>query len=68
MDAADEAGDLIDLVVERQLAANREALERTPKGNPGECYECGEDKPRVIHGVCVACIDDLKAQGVKGAW
>lgn len=28
-----------------------------PKGIPGECEDCGEERPRLIGGVCAFCRD-----------
>lgn len=30
-----------------------------PEGEAGECRECGEEKPRLIRGLCARCREEL---------
>ena len=53
--------DEVDLSVEReQFLLDRriaEARQPIPAGVPGECDGCGEDMPRLVHGLCGFCRD-----------
>ena len=44
-------------------AQNKAAL--IPKGEPGECEECGRNLPRLVNGHCGRCRDELKRMGVE---
>ena len=53
--------DEIDALLEReapilnaQIAAARKPI---PEGHPGVCTECGEERPRLVGGVCAFCRD-----------
>jgi len=47
----------------RAVAAARATAANIPKGEPGECVQCGEDSPRLVAGVCAPCRDKYKNQG-----
>ncbi len=53
-DPADQANDIIERVLSRQLAA---ATAPIAVGVPGECTNCGEDSPRLVGGRCARCRD-----------
>jgi hypothetical protein len=53
-DIADMAADITAQQTERAIAAARQPI---PVGEPGECNECGEDMPRLVHGRCAPCRD-----------
>lgn len=54
MDDADRAMDLIEQRTAAAIAASRAEI---PPGEPGECRDCEEDSPRLIHGLCARCRD-----------
>lgn len=51
-DIADFANDLAQAHVDRSIAAARQPI---PAGAPGECVECEEHSPRLVHGRCAPC-------------
>lgn len=58
--------DEIDIANERADAHIADAVERArrvaaeiPEGVSGECLECGEHSPRLVHGVCAPCRDEF---------
>lgn len=44
--------------IEEKLLAEAYRYE-LPAGVPGTCRECGEEKPRLIRGLCARCRDEL---------
>lgn len=58
-DIADEAGGHIEFFQQQQEAAVRRAADSIPRGEPGECAECGEHNGRLVDGVCSPCRDFL---------
>lgn len=61
MDLADEAGSLIEMLQQEREAEIRRRAAAMPVGNPGICNECGDEKGRLVLGVCAGCRDDLEA-------
>jgi hypothetical protein len=53
-DNADMANDFAEQHLERSLRA---ATQPVPAGEPGECRQCGDDSPRLVHGRCAPCRD-----------
>lgn len=53
-DDVDMANDLAEQHLDHSLRAARAPV---PKGEPGECDECGEDMPRLVNGRCGFCRD-----------
>lgn len=53
-DTIDEANALAEQHLERSLRAARQPI---AVGAPGECEGCGEDMPRLVHGLCGFCRD-----------
>lgn len=56
--------DVIDRGCEREqednaasIASARREAEKIKPGNPGTCYSCGEESPRLIKGACAHCRD-----------
>lgn len=60
MDIVDEANGHIEFVQQQQESAVRRAVETMPKGEPGDCVECGEENERLVLGVCSPCRDLLQ--------
>lgn len=56
-DIIDDAGALIEMIEERRVAAIREAAASIPKGESGECVECGIESARLVYGQCAPCRD-----------
>lgn len=57
MDEMDQATE----TAEKHLAAAIQAAARpVPPGMPGECWRCGEDSPRLVHGACAPCRDKYR--------
>lgn len=54
-DDVDFATDLVAANLEKSISAARVPI---PAGLPGECEECGEDMPRLVHGRCGFCRDN----------
>ena len=42
-----------------KVAEIRRRADAIPKGEPGECIECGLEFSRVVHGYCGRCRDAL---------
>jgi hypothetical protein len=59
-DIADEAGGHIEFHQQQQEAAIRRAAGAIPRGEPGDCDECGEPSQRLVLGVCAPCRDLLE--------
>lgn len=53
-DFGDEAQAVQELHLRNSLA---NARAKVPVGLPGECERCGEDMPRLVHGLCAPCRD-----------
>lgn len=53
-DHLDRAADLAERERAVLVAQPRPML---PAGQPGECQECGHQRPRLINGICPFCID-----------
>lgn len=53
-DDIDMANDLAEQHLNHSLRAARAAV---PDGVAGECEDCGEDMPRLVHGRCGYCRD-----------
>lgn len=55
---ADDA-DLASVEIERAEERMRENLKpfQLDPGVPGECYECGNESPRLVAGMCARCRD-----------
>jgi hypothetical protein len=53
-DEVDLATEIADAQLARSIAAARVAV---PVGVPGECDDCGDDSPRLVHGRCAPCRD-----------
>ncbi len=51
-DPADLANDTAQAYLDRSIAAARQPI---PVGVPGECEDCGDDSPRLVHGLCAPC-------------
>jgi hypothetical protein len=53
--------DEIDRAQEREQNDRARAIEAAakefPKGNPGDCYSCGEHSERLVQGACAKCRD-----------
>ena len=47
----------------RAVAAARATAANIPKGEPGECAQCGEDSLRLVEGFCAPCRDKYKHRG-----
>lgn len=58
MDDADRAQRQQEIALDRAITAARGVIE---PGTPGECEECGEWSPRLIHGDCAWCRDKIEA-------
>lgn len=56
MDDADRAAE--DSLIYDELR-NKQFYE-LPKGEPGECKECGTDHPRLVNGLCPFCRETLE--------
>lgn len=59
-DLIDQANEKVELL--RQSAENeaRKGILNMPKGEPGECAECGLVFTRTVDGYCGKCRDDLR--------
>jgi hypothetical protein len=53
-DEVDRATEIADAQLTRSIAAARVAV---PVGAPGECDDCGDNSPRLVHGRCAPCRD-----------
>lgn len=53
-DEMDFAAELEEEHLARSISAARQPV---PAGEPGECEECGYDRPRLIKGRCAPCRD-----------
>jgi hypothetical protein len=51
-DEVDRATEIADAQLTRSIAAAR-----VPVGAPGECDDCGDNSPRLVHGRCAPCRD-----------
>lgn len=56
-DILDEASNLTMIETESIVNESRKAVLNMPKGEPGECIECGEHNQRLVHGKCSPCRD-----------
>lgn len=56
--------DEFDLAQEREEIARAAAIRNNakdiPPGEPGECFYCGEESPRLINNACAPCRDKRK--------
>ena len=59
--------DDVDMTTERQAAADeaaeaaiRRKAAAMPKGEPGDCDECGEPSQRLVEGICATCRDRIE--------
>ncbi|MFZ3484243.1 conjugal transfer protein TraR [Sphingomonas sp. 3-13AW] len=60
---ADEV-DAAQVIQERHLALSIAAARApAPEGQPGECDECGYDRPRLVRGRCAFCRDGRSPHG-----
>lgn len=53
-DEVDRATEIADAHLAHSITAARAAV---PVGVPGECNDCGDDSPRLVHGRCARCRD-----------
>ena len=56
-DILDEASNLTMKETQSIVNASHLAVLNMPKGEPGECIECGEHNQRLVHGKCSPCRD-----------
>jgi hypothetical protein len=59
-DEADFAEERSAYLVDVGLRANSSLVAKIQPGVPGECDKCGEDKPRLVNGICCKCRDKWK--------
>lgn len=59
-DQADVANDFSDAYLQGSIAAARQPI---PVGVPGDCKECGEHSPRLVHGRCAPCREPVRRYG-----
>lgn len=59
-DVIDDAQAIQDEHLARSIAAARAPI---PAGEPGECDECGYDRPRLVRGRCAFCRDGRNPHG-----
>lgn len=60
MDLADITDERDAPLIEADVAYIRRKAQMIEPGEPGECCLCGEDKPRLVNGVCCHCRDRRK--------
>lgn len=63
-DEMDLASELEQEHLTRSISAARQPV---PPGVPGECEECGYDRPRLIGGCCAPCRDGRSAHQRRAA-
>jgi len=61
-DLFDRASDTEQAERDTALASVRAAAASMPKGEPGECDECGEYFARLVGGLCGFCRDGRRRQ------
>jgi hypothetical protein len=58
-DEIDTTNDRVMRETERLLHNVRATAAQIPKGEPGECYGCGEHSPRLVNDLCAPCRDRI---------
>lgn len=59
-DEIDIANDELEKQYDKAQRHFREQVAMIPKGEPGECYKCGEESLRLVEGACARCRDKYK--------
>lgn len=56
-DITDDAGEYIEKMEERNIAAIRKAAAQIPVGVAGICESCGLESKRLVNDMCAPCRD-----------
>lgn len=57
MDDVDKTQERSDVELGASIESMRQLAARIPKGQPGDCYLCGEWSGRLVKGACAPCRD-----------
>lgn len=59
-DDADQSIEKEELILDANIRVVLKAAARIPKGDPGMCFYCGEQSPRLVGSACARCRDKRK--------